>query len=276
MVSIITCSVNDEQYFEFEASVTNTIGVPFEIIRIDNRSNAYSICAAYNEGARRARFDVLCFSHEDIQFITKDWGKDLCTVLDDRKIGLVGVYGICFHSHFPVGWYASGEFEGQVVLGMEADAKADYHVRFPSEKIADVAGVDGLFMATRRGVFDRYKFAEEILKGFHGYDMDYSLQVGQTLRVVVTRNILLKHASGGQFNDAYYEAMAVIGKRWHDAFPVHVAAYSTAELKALNLRALNAWRKSSGKTWESRRTAIRYARKNEVLIPFLRGAISSS
>ena len=56
MLSIIVCSNKDDEYFHnFTANLQDTVGVPFEVIQIDNSKNKHSIFSAYNLGASRVQ-----------------------------------------------------------------------------------------------------------------------------------------------------------------------------------------------------------------------------
>src|SRR5208337_2764590 len=66
------------------------------------------------------------------------------------------------------------------------------------KEIEDVVCIDGVFMFSKKEVFQKCRFDEKLLTGFHGYDMDFSLQVFFTgYRVIVDRMVVLYHASFG-------------------------------------------------------------------------------
>ncbi|MFX4377337.1 glycosyltransferase, partial [Acinetobacter baumannii] len=71
----------------------------------DNSANRYSICSAYNEGAEKAKYDNLCFVHEDVVFRTNNWGQIALTEV--KKFDLLGVAGSNYKSKAISGW-ASG------------------------------------------------------------------------------------------------------------------------------------------------------------------------
>jgi len=74
MISIIICSRTTSISDELIQNINQTIGIPFELVIIDNSNNFYSIFSAYNEGVKRSKYEVLCFMHDDIIFKTNDWG----------------------------------------------------------------------------------------------------------------------------------------------------------------------------------------------------------
>lgn len=223
MISIIICSVNKELLEQLEANIRESIGVPYEIIAIDNSVEKKSIAAVYNAGAKAARFDCLCFAHEDVIIHSKDWGKGLKELLAGKTIGLVGVSGAVYKSKYAGTWSScdkclyrthsiqrSGHTQNTVVTNANPD----------KTKYAQVAVIDGVFMATRKEVFSCIKFDETNFRGFHGYDLDYSLQVGRKYKVVVSFEILLEHFSTGQLNQQWLEASILLHRKWKDYLPL--------------------------------------------------------
>ena len=74
MVSVIICSINKTLARQVEQNIQETIGVPWELILTDNTELKKGITWVYNEAASRARFEILCFEHEDVLFGTANWG----------------------------------------------------------------------------------------------------------------------------------------------------------------------------------------------------------
>ena len=93
MISLIVCSRNQALLQELQASVEKTIGVPHEFVVIDNLDNQYNISQAYNKGTREAKFGYLIFVHEDVEFLTKNWGNALMDIIKNKNVGAVGIAG---------------------------------------------------------------------------------------------------------------------------------------------------------------------------------------
>jgi hypothetical protein len=278
MISIIVCSVDDILFATFSASVKATIGIAFEIIRIDNRKNEFSICSAYNEGAKRANYEILCFAHEDIEMKSMNWGEVLSESLADRTVGLLGVIGICFYNLFPFGWLDLNELEGQLHVGALPGKPKHVHIRFQSQNTAEVAGIDGMFMATRKEIIQQFPFSEQDLKGFHGYDIDLAMKVRTAYRIVVSRKILLTHGSGGNYNQAYHDALTILDRKWAGHFPIYINKYSRKELQQVKMRSLSKYMSGQMSPKEKLfRTirCIRYAQKHHFLPDWLRHISSS-
>jgi len=78
-----------------------------------------------------------------------------------------------------------------------------------------------VFIFSKKEVFQKCRFDEKLLTGFHGYDMDFSLQVFFTgYRVVVDRMIVLYHASFGTYDKNNTIANRKILKKWWSKLPV--------------------------------------------------------
>lgn len=273
MISIVVCSVNDEMFQQFSQNVQSTIGVPFEIIRIDNSRNTHSICSAYNEGKAACRYDVICFIHEDVLFQTGSWGRILLDIFKDPGIGLAGIFGACYLSLFPDAQADLEECQGQVIEGYKEDKPLRRASRFPGNPLTEVAVIDGVFMATRKSIMDKISFSDDILKGFHGYDFDISMQIRRHYKVVVTAKLLLLHISSGSYTAPYFEAMKLLKKKWRRHLPAYTSSYSREEIKRLKIKSLDLLLNKSA-TGEQRiqnhLTAIRYAAGHGVLFAWLR------
>src|SRR4051812_3797632 len=110
MVSIIVSSYKQDYFKQFEKNVDKTIGVPYEIIKIEN-PGLMGICKAYNIGAAKAHYPYLCFVHEDVIFQTQDWPKPLLEKFKtDISTGLIGIAGGKYKSISPFGWMNQMEY----------------------------------------------------------------------------------------------------------------------------------------------------------------------
>ena len=108
MISIIICSRNSQCSDKYTEHIHNTIGnIPYEIIWIDNSDNQRNMCQAYNYGVSLAKYDYLCFMHEDIVFHSKDWGKMAIAAMSDDSVGMLGVQGCVFFCESTTYWTKS-------------------------------------------------------------------------------------------------------------------------------------------------------------------------
>ena len=105
MISIIISTYNSVLFEKISQSIEKTIGVEYEIVPIENHAK-YSLCEAYNLRFEKAKYKYLCFVHEDVVFLTQQWGSRLISIMkEDESIGLIGVAGTKFKSTYPnVSW----------------------------------------------------------------------------------------------------------------------------------------------------------------------------
>lgn len=268
MISIVVCSANPSLFRQFEQNVQETIGVPFEMVPIDNSNKQYNICSAYNKGKAACKYDIICFVHEDILFETKNWGKVLVKIFEDPDVGLAGIFGACYLGLFPEPVADLDECQGQVIEGTKTEKRVRKANRFPGSRLTEVAVVDGVFMASRKKIMSTLFFSEDILNGFHGYDLDLSMQIRQRYKVVVSHDILLLHLSSGTYDASYYEALKILTDKWDKYLPAYTAGYSKNEITELKLKSCR--KAVARKTMKDTLSAIRYAAKQGVLFTWLR------
>ncbi len=225
MISIIICSKNSSLAEMLAKNIAVTIGVPYEIIAIDNSIHNNSISSIYNKGGSRAKYPLLCFVHEDVLFRTMDWGINFCNHFKDASTGVIGVAGSDAFSKVPSTW--SNPFiskEVNIIQHQNKNIKETTHLYFThnnkKEIKKEVITIDGVFIGVRKTVFDKIKFDEALLHGFHGYDIDYSLQAAKSHKNYVVFDILLEHFSLGTLNKAWMESAFLIAKKWKYLLPL--------------------------------------------------------
>jgi glycosyltransferase involved in cell wall biosynthesis len=221
MISIVICSINQEFFNQVEQSVATTIGLPYEIIRINNTVTNFGICKAYNEGAKKAKYDYLCFMHEDILFKSNNWGNILVDFFNARAdVGLIGVAGSTYKSLVPSMW-AQGLFNTDYrniiqrykdgVPVSEANIKKGFN---------EVQTLDGVFLFTKKKIWGNHAFDEDNFDKFHCYDLDFSLQVGQHHKLFVCNEILIEHFSSGSLNKDWVEYSIRLSEKWKHRLPI--------------------------------------------------------
>jgi GT2 family glycosyltransferase len=244
MLSIIICSGNPEMLRNVSLSIQQTVGIPFEIIAIDNVNGKYGICKAYNIGAAKAKYDHLCFMHEDIHFETRNWGINVLNHLQDKSVGLIGVLGADPKLKIP-------SFKTNFNLKVEANLIAySNSVPIPTFTTVDphdrsiikqVTAVDGIWMCTRKDVFKKFQFDDITLTGFHGYDIDFSLQVFQEYRVCVVFDVLMHHYSGGNPDRKHLQEKLKLNRKWRKKTPLSFRNYTKKELSSFHWAAMHSF-----------------------------------
>lgn len=210
MISIIISSYQPKFYDALEKNIEETIGIPYEIIKIEN-PGIMGICEAYNKGAEKAKFDYLLFLHEDVEFVTQDWGQKLISHLQQEQTGCIGVAGSTYLPNVPFAWWDN--FEDtlcNIIQCNKGVVLRDYTL----DKKTLATTLDGVFIACRRDVFNAFKFSRHI-NGFHAYDLDFSARVGSKYNNFVINDIKLKHFSEGNPNVSWWEEIISARKLYH-------------------------------------------------------------
>ena len=205
MLSIIISSYQPHYYQALEKNIAETIGIPYEVIKVDNPGKM-GICEAYNHGAQKAQYDYLLFLHEDVLFETQNWGLILTQLLSKKSIGCVGLAGGDYVSTYPLPWWQNKErrfFHLNQILPNGSEQKLRIHEN------KNVVFLDGVFIACRRNIFLETRFSD-YLEGFHGYDMDFSWRASQTHQNIVSHEITLTHFSAGHPNIEWFKSLILI------------------------------------------------------------------
>ena len=239
MISIIICSRHSDISDEIKRNISETIGVDYELVVVDNSCQKYSIFSAYNYGLSLAKGDLLCFMHEDILFHTKQWGKLLLSYFEKyTNVGMVGVAGTHFLPQMPAAWWDTEIRSGQLLQGgfdngdykiVSKDIWEDY-----KSEPTRVVSVDGLWMCFQRNVFDFIKWDDNTFNGFHGYDTDISLQVWEVgFEVHVFWDVLIEHKSCGVSGIDFYKSLDLLYSKWRCSLPITKGVdISKSELQA--------------------------------------------
>jgi glycosyltransferase involved in cell wall biosynthesis len=151
MISVITCSIKPDVCKRMQDSVLETIGTEHEIIVFDNREKKYGICKAYNEAAKSATGDYLCFVHEDIEIKTKDWGKELVDFArGNESCGVIGLAGTnCVLKNF-TGWWSAGTHFKRIYV-LTNNNEFAYSYSNPNDEVfSSVICIDGVFMFIKK------------------------------------------------------------------------------------------------------------------------------
>jgi hypothetical protein len=218
MISVVVCSVNRNLALQIKRNIDETIGVEYELIIIDNNTANKGITQVYNDGASRAKFEIICFVHEDVLFRTHDWGKKIAGYYDQHpQLSLIGVAGSRYKSRTLSGWSTGlRQFDCSNVLHINASGGEQklYANPFSSPDIEFTVTLDGVFICARKQSWKQISF-DNNLKGFHLYDIDFSCRHAQVSKVAVTFEIDLVHLTeGGNFGDAWVNNTI----EWHSAF----------------------------------------------------------
>lgn len=219
MLSIIICSRAENISDSLAENIHETIGCAHELIIIDNSKNLYSIYQAYNIGLEQSQGDFICFLHDDINILTKEWGLIVEEVfLKYPNAGLLGIAGGKIKTKMPSTWWDGGRNVLKIIQHYKNKPKELWNEGFDSKDIVEVANIDGVFMVMKRD--EKIRFDERLF-GFHNYDLNLSILhhiAGK--KILVTNKILIEHFSEGYQDKQWYESASLFHKYYKNHLPV--------------------------------------------------------
>lgn len=246
MVSVIICSKSSQLSEKLGENITNTIGVPFEIIFIDNSIRDHSLFSAYNKGASESKYSILCFMHEDILFRSRDWGCKVIKILNCQEVGVVGVAGATVKTKTPSPWWisnffsASGYLRYNVVQARGTEKVIKQEKLNPKlESLSEVVVLDGMWLCCRKDTWAETKFDESRFGGFHFYDLDFCLGVKEKgLKNFVTFDIDIEHNSAGNMEVNWIKDSIIFYKKWKRKLPLCIKQEDAEKVKELEYQAI--------------------------------------
>lgn len=228
MFSIIICSINPNLLNQLSKNISTTIGKEYEIISFNNLTINWDIAKVYNYCAKKAKYENLIFCHEDILFNTNNWGEKINLLLKNDNIGLVGICGAIYKSSAPAPWVA-------IPSKYYRSNLKDYNYRgeLSEKRYEEVAVIDGCFISCKWDKWNKNKFNEDDVKGFHLYDIDISNKF-RNFTNIVTYEISITHLSLGKFDKKWFlESLRYHTLKKKD-FPLKTNAISKVESKKLD------------------------------------------
>lgn len=274
MLSIIICSRDPGRLQAVSESVRATVGTEHEIVPVDNAEGHFGICEAYNLGASRSRYPLLCFMHEDVVCHTDGWGLRVAEALADPAAGLIGVVGGTYMATSPSGYWIEGFRTNRIhQYQRESDGQLTYKRINPGdEPSADVVAVDGLWMCCRRDVWAQRPFDAATFPGFHVYDLDFSFGVRALgLEVRVVYDVLLEHLSYGTYDRAWAEAQVAFERKWRAVLPASTDPLSAAERAEAESLSARSFAQTLLRNGFSRTVTMPYVLRGLRRRPFRRG-----
>lgn len=225
MISCIICSRRPDISAELKENIASTIGCEYELIVIDNSKNEYSIYGAYNQGVIKSNGGVICFLHEDLVFHSNSWGRQVETYFNQYpKAGLLGVAGGHYLSSLSHGWWETETQSAHLIQGFvengEYKTKLENKISYKNAP-TKVCAVDGFWLCMPRTMFEQVRWDDIMFKGFHGYDVDMSLQVWNAgYEVHVFWDILIEHKSLGNANVDFRHTYECLWQKWQHLLPM--------------------------------------------------------
>ena len=237
MLSIIICSLDAKLLRQVSKNIAETVDIPYELLFADNKEAKDGICKVYNRLAAQAQYPYLCFVHEDVLLHTNCWGRELIEALAHQYVGLVGVSGATYKSKYPASWSACNKelyrFSG--IQHFKQTSKSSHSAYNPlNEKLSEVAVIDGVLMAIKKEVWNRFPFNELELTGFHCYDIDLSIRIKKAgYTILVMQAVRLEHLSEGNLNENWLKDSLKFHNKEMNFLPLEIGSINT-ELKRVS------------------------------------------
>jgi tetratricopeptide (TPR) repeat protein len=213
-VSIVVCSIDPGRLERMQASYRQALGErehEFVVIR-----DARSLCEGYQRGLEASRYPVVVFSHDDVELATADFFPALDRALEDHDVA--GVAGSTLVNGPAVTWAGHPHLHGGVGYPPQAAGQGWKATTYSLRQgiVGGIQSLDGVVFAARREAARAIGFDAATFDGFHFYDLDFSYRAHLAgLRIAVTTEALVIHASTGQFDDAWHR----YGARFKAKFP---------------------------------------------------------
>jgi hypothetical protein len=246
MISINICSINQGYLRNVSENISKTIGIEHELLVWDNRNEKKGICEVYNIMAKKAKYPYLCFLHEDIFFETPGWGLTMTGLFrDNPRTGVIGVAGSTYKSAMFSGWYTGNKHHDYYNYTHRING-VDHKERQPTvneEVFYPVVCIDGVLIACRREVWEDTQFDAENLKGFHFYDIDFSLRAARKYGIGVTMQIDMVHITqGGDYGNRWVEAAEQYHSRESGRLPYYLEGkIDSRPIKELESNVARGW-----------------------------------
>lgn len=249
MISIIVCSIDKNKLDVFKKNIEKTIGCPYEIIDFDNIKQNWSITKVYNHCAALAKYDLLCFSHEDVLFDTEKWGSLLIDQLHQPECGVIGFAGSRIKTKNYSGWGAGGNNNRFNYIEISNDGKEELHkYNVNNEDFSEVIVLDGFCLFVNRHVYNSIKFDESTFNGFHLYDLDFTFATSLQFKNYVCNIISIKHYSSGSYNASWFYASKLFHHKWDEKLPKSIDSLSAFRIQKIELKAIKDFLKLSWNT----------------------------
>lgn len=208
-----------------------TAGVDIRVECIVNM-NQYSLTEAYNLGWKKLDeegrgADIIVFCHNDIQILTKNWGKTLLALFrsfpDYDVLGVAGSVELNEHGCWWLDKRGQMNFPKMYGRVWHTNGLRNWESIY-SEKIngvQEVIVVDGVFFAIN-GETILKRFNEDF-KGFHYYDVSFSFEnYLEGCNIGVIDKISILHQSIGQTNQSWEENRAQFASTYKDELPISI------------------------------------------------------
>jgi hypothetical protein len=172
-----------------------------------------------------AKGELLVFSHDDIEILSPAFPQRLKAHL--AKFDLIGLVGTSRLGNSR--WVSAGPpyIFGQIChLQPDNSLSVDIYGT-PRPAVGGIQGLDGVFLATHRKIFEKVGFDAVNFDGFHLYDLDFSFAAYRAgFRLAVVNDINLFHHSAGKFDHVWVNYAKRFEAKWKSSLTQFVFAQS--------------------------------------------------
>ena len=221
MYSVIVCSIDPQKAATLKSNLDATIGVPYEFIAYDNRNSGKGICQVYNECALTAKYNDLCFVHEDVDFLTQDWGKIIDLKLKEDNCGVIGFAGSVVKPKVHTGWYIwNRKFHRKNYI--QCGKRSEYKCMVNPNNVdySEVVTLDGMCLICTKETWQKNKFDESLLRHFHCYDVDFTLSTHHAkMKNYVCNLVMMRHQSIGNMDYKWWTENEIMHEKWDTQLP---------------------------------------------------------
>jgi len=215
--SIVICSINALKFTQVSDCFEGLLAdFPHEIIGIHD---ARSLAEGYNRGLKRARGDIVIFSHDDILILDPDFARKISQRLQEFDIlGFAGTPRVIAES-----WFSAGAPWLSGAIAHAYDKKLNLNVwnTAPWPVVDGIEGIDGLCIMARREVAEEIGFDAATFDGFHLYDLDFSFSAWRAgKKLGVCCDIPVIHASAGRYDKQHAHYGRLFIEKHKNALPV--------------------------------------------------------
>jgi glycosyl transferase family 2 len=238
-ISVIVCSITPAKYERVTSNYARLLaGIAHEVVGIHD---ARSLAEGYGRGARKARGEILVFSHDDIEIVAPDFAAKLVNRLSDfALVGVAGTDSVCGGSWLDAGWpHVYGQI-GMPERGGEGIVTTAYAMS--GQSASPMQALDGVFFACRRAVVEKIPFDALTFDDWHLYDLDFTYSAALAgFRVAVANDMLIVHQSAGKFGDTWLDhARRFVAK--HRVADPETYEFKGIALSSAGLRSAQEWR----------------------------------
>lgn len=238
MITIIICTRTGVISETLKKNIATTIGCVYELVVLNGGT---SIFKAYNQGAEKAAHPILCFVHEDVEFMNQNWGLALATLVNEESIGLVGLAGSMYKSDIPSPWWLLDPPDFEFSFLKHSLTEDQPFWQLPAFK-REVLVIDGVFIGCKKELVVNMPFDESCYNGFHFYDLDQSLQIYFSgCKNYVTNEIHLLHQSTGKLNHTWIKNAILFHRKWKSKLPFCLPGQPTPIKRKIDLKLLKEW-----------------------------------